>query len=100
MKAALNGVPSFGVLDGWWIEGHEEGITGWAIGPNHRAETDSDERESDAAVLYEKLEGTVLPLYYQEPERYHELMVQCIARNGARFNAHRMMREYIEEAYR
>ena len=56
MKAALNGVPSLSVLDGWWIEGHIEGITGWSIGEAGRGAEDRGDRTKDAACLYEKLE--------------------------------------------
>ena len=60
MKAAINGVPSLSVLDGWWIEGCIEGITGWAIGSRDNADT------SDAIDLYDKLENIVLPLYFKQ----------------------------------
>ena len=54
MKAALNGVPSLSVLDGWWVEGWIEGVTGWAI-------PDSDTQEHEVASLYDRLESTILP---------------------------------------
>ncbi len=64
MKAALNGVPSLSVLDGWWVEGHVEGITGWSIG-------EGDDRSRDAASLYQKLEDVVVPLFYNESGQVH-----------------------------
>ena len=67
MKAALNGVPSLSVLDGWWLEGCIEGITGWAIGSNHRGLAVDDDRAQDAAALYDKLEQVILPLFYRRP---------------------------------
>jgi starch phosphorylase len=99
MKAALNGVPSLSILDGWWIEGHMEGITGWAIGENHRQPSDGDEREKDAASLYEKLEEVVLPLYYSNQEQFIDVMRNAIGLNGSFFNTHRMVAEYVRRAY-
>jgi starch phosphorylase len=100
MKAALNGVPSLSILDGWWIEGHMEGITGWAIGENHRQPSVGDvDREKDAASLYRKLEEVVLPLYYRNQEQYVEVMKNAIGLNGSFFNTHRMVAEYLHRAY-
>ena len=95
MKAALNGVPSFSVLDGWWVEGHIEGVTGWSIGDG-RVENDS---AAEAASLYEKLEHVILPLFYREPERYAQIMRSAIALNGSFFNTQRMVSQYVRNAY-
>ena len=95
MKAAMNGVPSLSTLDGWWIEGHVEGVTGWAIGRDWNPASD----EADADALYNKLELTVLPLFYRQPEAYAEVMRSAIALNGSFFNAQRMMLQYDREAY-
>jgi glycogen phosphorylase len=96
MKAALNGVPSFSVLDGWWVEGHEEGVTGWCIGEGW--EKDSDPvRES--ASLYDKLENQILPMFYGRPLEYARVMRSAIALNGAFFNAQRMISQYMINAY-
>jgi starch phosphorylase len=96
MKAALNGVPSLSVLDGWWLEGHLEGITGWAIGTD--GNTPSDARE-DANSLAAKLEYVILPMYYRRPEAYAEVMRHAIALNGSFFNAQRMVTQYLQNAY-
>jgi starch phosphorylase len=98
MKAALNGIPSLSVLDGWWIEGHIEGLTGWAIGDGGRA-CDGSDRSRDAQCLYDKLESTILPLYYRERERFIDVMRFAMALNGSFFNTQRMMREYVQKAY-
>jgi len=95
MKAAFNGVPSLSVLDGWWIEGCIEGVTGWAIG-------NGDPGGRDADALYDKLERVVLPLYYESPDapqRWIQVMKGAISKNAAYFNSHRMMRRYGTEAY-
>jgi starch phosphorylase len=95
MKAAFNGVPSLSVLDGWWLEGWIEGVTGWAVGGD--AEADN---AHDAVSLYDKLERKVLPLYYGERAGWASIMKGAISRNAPFFNSHRMMRRYAAEAYR
>ena len=94
MKAALNGVPSLSVLDGWWIEGWEEGVTGWAIGDDSELNTD-DELDD----LYDKLEQVILPMFYKQPEAYANVMRSAIARNGSYFTTQRMMEDYAREMY-
>jgi starch phosphorylase len=99
MKAAINGVPSLSILDGWWVEGHIEGVTGWAIGDCTRAPADPD-GAADAENLYEKLENVILPLYYGDRDRYLQVMRQAVAVNGSFFNTERMVSEYARQAYR
>jgi glycogen phosphorylase len=98
MKAALNGIPSLSVLDGWWIEGCIEGVTGWAIGDKNREET-IDDRARDAASLYEKLENSIFPLYLQNRSGFIDVMRHAIALNGSFFNTHRMIQQYVLKAY-
>lgn len=100
MKAALNGVPSLSVIDGWWVEGWIEGVTGWSIGRDDWHRGVESDRWRDAAVIYEKLEYVILPTYYQHRDRYAEIMCNCIALNGSYFNTHRMMQQYVVRAYR
>ena len=99
MKAALNGVPSLSVLDGWWIEGYIEGVTGWAIGKADSAVGRPSSRQNDAASLYDTLERAVIPTFYQDRARFVEMMRHCIAPNGSFFNTHRMIQQYILKAY-
>jgi starch phosphorylase len=96
MKAALNGVPSFSVLDGWWIEGHIEGVTGWSIGDDVGGENDS---VAEAAALYDKLESVILPLFYKDSEQFSQVMRSAIAINGSFFNTQRMIWQYVRDAY-
>jgi starch phosphorylase len=102
MKAAMNGVPSLSVLDGWWIEGHLEGVTGWSIGDRVEAclEPQSGMDACHAAELYKKLEEKVLPCFYKDRERFIEIMRHAIALNGAFFNTQRMVVQYLHDAYR
>jgi starch phosphorylase len=102
MKAAMNGVPSLSVLDGWWIEGHLEGVTGWSIGDRVEAclEPQSGMDACHAAELYGKLEEKVLPCFYKDRERFIEIMRHAIALNGAFFNTQRMVAQYLHDAYR
>jgi starch phosphorylase len=100
MKATHNGVMNFSVLDGWWIEGHIEGFTGWAIGPAPKElvpGSDADLRDSED--LYHKLEHTIIPLYYDDRHMWIRMMQNAIGKNAYYFNTHRMMRRYVTEAY-
>jgi glycogen phosphorylase len=100
MKAALNGVPQLSVLDGWWIEGCIEGITGWAIGGNSVAPGASvDEQGFDAQSLYNKLETVILPMFYRDQDRWIDVMRNAIALNGSFFNTERMVDQYVRKAY-
>jgi glycogen phosphorylase len=96
MKAALNGVPSLSVLDGWWVEGHQEGVTGWSIGD---AGDETSDPVREAQSLYYKLEHVVLPMFYHQPGEYAQIMRSAIALNGSVFNTHRMLAQYLENAY-
>ncbi len=101
MKAALNGVPSLSLLDGWWIEGCIEGVTGWAIGSdgNHSrfSPVERDRRHADA--LYQKLRSVVIPCFYDRRDRYLEVMRHAIALNASFFNTQRMVIQYLYGAY-
>ncbi len=96
MKATHNGVPNFSVLDGWWIEGHIEGFTGWSIGPS--ADTIADPKK-DADDLYSKLEKIIIPTFYNDKYIWIKIMENAIGKNAYYFNSHRMMRLYVTEAY-
>jgi starch phosphorylase len=96
MKAALNGVPSLSILDGWWIEGH---ITGWSIGENERGMQAPHDSTKDAVSLYQKLDEVILPLFYNHRDRFIELMGHAIAINGSFFNTQRMLQQYVLNAY-
>lgn len=95
MKAAVNGVPSLSILDGWWIEGCIEGVSGWAI--DHAEQ--GDNTSYDANSLYDKLERSVIPLYYRDRESFVEVMRYAIALNGSFFNTQRMVTQYVAKAY-
>jgi starch phosphorylase len=99
MKAALNGVPSLSILDGWWVEGHIEGVTGWSIGELHRGTDVSTDNAGEAESLYHKLENVILPLYYNDRQKYLEVMLHAIAINGSFFNTQRMVQQYVTDAY-
>lgn len=94
MKSALNGVPSLSVLDGWWLEGCIEGVTGWSIGEASR----SDDAQ-DASDMYDKLEGIILPMFYDDEDNWMRVVKHTIALNGSFFNSHRMVQQYVLRAY-
>ncbi len=96
MKAACNGIPSLSVLDGWWIEGHIEGVTGWAIQNGRHVPADESE---EINALYAKLENVVIPLFYKQPQAYAEVMRSAIALNASFFNTQRVVSQYVRNAY-
>jgi len=102
MKAAINGVPSLSILDGWWLEGCVEGVTGWAVGADNgvAGDTAADRDARDAEHLYRSLERRVLPTFYDEPARFRAIMRNAIALNASFFNTHRMVLQYLYDAYR
>lgn len=94
MKAAMNGVPSLSVLDGWWVEGCVEGATGWAIGDEHPSE-----ERAEISSMYDKLEYAIMPMFYKQPTQYAAVMRSAIAINGSFFSAQRMMLQYFHDVY-
>lgn len=99
MKAAHNGVPSLSVLDGWWIEGHIESVTGWSIGGRDASVASEQANPQDAADMYDKLSSVILPTFYRDRNRWIEIMRQTIAFNASFFNTHRMVQQYAANAY-
>ncbi|MEK6570402.1 MAG: alpha-glucan family phosphorylase, partial [Bacteroidota bacterium] len=87
------------VLDGWWIEGHIEGVTGWSIGENGRGTGESQDWSKDAASLYDKLEQSIVPVFYHDRDRFIDVMRHAIALNGSFFNTERMVNQYVTKAY-
>jgi glycogen phosphorylase len=99
MKAALNGVPSLSILDGWWLEGHIENFTGWSIGTPGTRGPEGYDCSGDADCLYEKLEQLIVPMYYRDRRAFMRAMYGAIAINGAFFNTQRMVQQYVVKAY-
>ena len=100
MKAAHNGVINFGVLDGWWIEGWIENVTGWAIGPHSDEHVSMAERHmGELDDFYSKLEYIIVPMFYQRRDEWIRMMKNSIGKIAYYFNSHRMMRRYVTEAY-
>jgi starch phosphorylase len=95
MKAALNGVPSFSVVDGWWIEGHIEGVTGWSVGSS----AINEDPLAEISSLYNKLEREIVPMFYKAPDQYANIMRMAIALNASFFNTQRMAQQYVSNAY-
>ncbi len=96
MKAALNGIPTLSIMDGWWVEGHIEGVTGWSIDDGCDSEPDF---QKEVTSLYDKLEQIILPMYYQQPDQFAGVMRSAIALNGSYFNTQRMVNQYLQNAY-
>jgi len=98
MKAALNGIPHFSTMDGWWLEGHIEKVTGFSIGSHPDIKAGPDHGE-DVEDMYTKLEYVILPRFYKERDRWIDMMKHSIAINGSFFNTHRMLQQYVLNAY-
>lgn len=98
MKSAINGVPSLSILDGWWCEGHVQGVTGWAIGEAGDYKTPRDDAR-DAASIYEQLDEEILPMFHKDRAAWLRIMRNAIALNGPYFNTQRMVQEYTQRAY-
>jgi glycogen phosphorylase len=100
MKAAHNGVVNLSVLDGWWIEGWMENLTGWSIGPHNIDNLDYQTLfQKETEDLYNKLEYVIIPTYYHRHDEWIKLMKNSIGKIAYYFNSHRMMRRYVTEAY-
>ena len=100
MKAAHNAVPQISIQDGWWMEGHIEGVTGWEIGPTPNEENEDVNNDGeDAEELYDKLQHIILPMYYDHRSKWLHVMRNSIAFNASFFNTHRMVQQYVLHAY-
>jgi starch phosphorylase len=102
-KAAINGVPSLSILDGWWAEGYN-GANGWAIEPSRNDQEQAAQDAADAAVLYDLLEHEVVPLYYRRdadrvPRGWVQVMKEAIRTSMPVFCTRRMVKEYAERFY-
>jgi starch phosphorylase len=100
VKASHNGVINFSVLDGWWLEGCIEGITGWSIGPSPEEQLKEDDRRiRELQDFYNKLLYLVVPMYYNNRDAWVDMMEKSVGKVAYYFNSHRMMRRYVTEAY-
>jgi starch phosphorylase len=100
MKAAHNGVVNFSVLDGWWIEGWIEDVTGWSIGPKPDEKISEEEAGlAEVRDLYYKLYYVIVPMYYEQKDEWFKLINNSIGMIASYFNSHRMMRNYVIQAY-
>lgn len=100
MKAAHNGAINFSVLDGWWIEGCIEGVTGWVIGPRPEESLSKEKAyQRELQDIYDKLEQVILPMFYEQRDKWLEMVESSIGKIACYFNSHRMMQEYADRAY-
>ena len=101
MKACHNGVLNISVFDGWWLEGYIKDVTGWGIGPKPTDVIEDLEADNsvDANDLYNKLENEIIPMFYTNKQKWMNLVRHNIALNASFFNTHRMIQQYITNAY-
>jgi starch phosphorylase len=103
MKAGINGALNLSVLDGWWGEGYD-GSNGWAIKPSPEHYDEARRNREESQTLYELLQDQIIPLYYQrnetgQPTAWIHMAKRSIATLLPRFNASRMVGEYLEHFY-
>jgi starch phosphorylase len=103
-KAALNGLPSLSILDGWWREGFIRGTNGWAIGEDCAWDDQNAQDAADAESFYATLENEIVPLYYARdangvPRGWVRQMKNAIKTLAPRFSTMRMLKEYVTRYY-
>lgn len=96
MKAAMNGVLNASILDGWWPEGCEHGVTGWAIGDETQGRPDQD--EIDLKALHEVFDRDVIPTL-ADPKAQSRMMMASVRMGVEKFTSDRMVRDYFEKLY-
>ncbi|TDT61164.1 alpha-glucan family phosphorylase [Fonticella tunisiensis] len=99
MKAAMNGVLNCSILDGWWPEACEHGVNGWQFGDGFESEDEKEVDEHDAEALYKVLFEEVLPTYYENKDKWREMMKNSISSTMYKFSAERMLKEYYDLMY-
>ena len=99
MKAAMNGVLNFSILDGWWPEACEHGVNGWQFGDGFESEDEKVLDEHDLKALYEVLFNEVIPTFYDDRQKWTEMMKASILSTYKQFNVKRMLEEYYEKMY-
>lgn len=103
MKAAMNGAPNISVMDGWWVEGYHEGLTGWKFGyegPIDKANLSEDPGSllyAEDSLSFYNLLPQVLDIFYDHPEQYMRIALNNLRLNVPIFNTHRMAAEYVEK---
>jgi starch phosphorylase len=102
MKAAINGVPSISILDGWWDEGFT-GENGWAIGDREPDGDDAEQDAADAAEMYRLLEEEIVPTYFDRrdgvPAEWVRTMRASVAAALWQFSTARMLTDYVDRLY-
>ena len=99
MKAAMNGVLNFSVLDGWWPEACQHGINGWQIGDGFESSNVEEQDANDLESLYYVLLNEIIPTYYNNRGKWVEMMKNSIETTRIEFSVDRMLKEYFEKLY-
>lgn len=104
VKAVMNGVMHFSVLDGWWVEGYHKGA-GWALPKERTYENQDYQNELDAATIYNMLEHEIVPMFYKRnhegvPAEWVQHIKNTVAYIAGNFTTNRMMGDYEEKFYK
>lgn len=103
MKAAMNGVLNFSVLDGWWVEGYQDNA-GWALPLERQYENQDFQNELDAGTIYSIIENQIAPMFYDRnnddvPEEWVGFIKNCISDIAPIFTTKRMIDDYYDRFY-
>lgn len=99
MKAAMNGVLNVSILDGWWPEACEHGVNGWQFGDGFESENIAELDAHDSKALYNVLLNEVIPTYYDNRDKWIEMMKNSILSTKDRFSVKRMLEDYYNKMY-
>ncbi len=104
MKASMNFIPNFSILDGWWDEGYNR-KNGWVINPENKEEKSRGAQDwNDAKSLYDVLENDIIPLFYDFeakniPFQWVRVMREAALTVLPHFSARRMLKDYSKKLY-
>lgn len=99
MAAAMNGAVNIGTPDGWFPEFAKDKINSFVVPPCDPDQPEHIQDDNDAAALYNLLETEILPLYYDFPHRWREIMKNGMKDIIPQFDSNRLAREYYQKLY-
>ena len=99
MTAAMNGTINVSLPDGWFPEFAKDKINSFVIPPCNSSLTEDVQDDLDTASLYHLLEAEIIPMYYDYPHRWLEIIKNSMTDVVPQFGSNRMAKEYYEKLY-